>query len=186
MSRRFAAEEALKRLFNLDSNSSKDDEDDDELCADNAVANADGDNSVDIAEHDDDGDIEMYNESDRSDDEEGEDVEPPHDVGFVSANGIVYRDYPFVHRRRERNIIEPEHQARNLAHPQTSVEAFSLFFTPEIIREIQRHTNRKATDLRRIVPNVRNFMTNFLYDEIRACIGLLIRAGLDRDNMTTK
>ena len=44
--------------------------------------------------------------------------------------------------------------------------------------------NRKATDLRRILPNVRNFMTNFLYDEVRACIGLLLRAGLDRDNMT--
>ena len=71
-----------------------------------------------------------------------------------------------------------------MAHPRSENESFHLFFSEEIIRFIQRQTNRKASDLRRNAGRIYHYMNSFSFEEIEACFGILIYAGADRDNFT--
>ena len=52
----------------------------------------------------------------------------------------------------------------------TPKKAFHSFVSEEMIHEILQQTNRKASDLRRLVPTVRGYMANFAYDEM--CAGV--------------
>ena len=49
---------------------------------------------------------------------------------------------------------------------------------------IQRYTNRKVLELRRLVPKIYGFMITFSYVEMKACIGILLYVGADHDNFT--
>lgn len=178
--RRYTAAEALQRILQIDDDAPITDEDDTEEY-DNTVFEeeqedvaAAGDVEID---NDDEGDIEILSDEESDTNSEVSDDE----ANEVIANNIVYSNIPFQARRRDRNIVQPRNQT---AHPQSELEAFNLFLSEPIIREVLRCTNRKVTDFRRSVPVVRGYMTHFSYDEICACLGILLRAGLDRDNLT--
>ena len=185
MARRFSAQRALHLLLNMtESDSNNEDTESDEenyYERDEAVQidqEGSGDNAVD-SENEDQGDIEIAsNNSESSSESEIDEIR--HEG--LNANGIQYRSEPFDSRRRNRNVVEQE--ARVLANPRSPIEAFDLFVSPEMIREIQRHTNRKASDLRRASRTVSGYMINFSFYEVRAGIGLFLKAGAVRDNMT--
>lgn len=186
---RYSAQRALQLLFDLHES----EEDDEETNNDREDYDygdrvfGDGDTMhfepEDGIVDDYEGDIDVVSEHSSSEDSDDEnDANFREQTSDMEANGIHYSREPFENRRRQRNIVEDG--PRNLAHPRSALEAFHLFFTPEMTREILRHTNRKACDVRRESQIVRGFMSNFTYDEICACIGIILRAGLDRDNMT--
>ena len=65
------------------------------------------------------------------------------------------------------------------------MNAFKIFYRPEIILQIVRETNRKAMDVRherKLSPNF--FYKNFTSQEVEACLAVMICAGLERDNFT--
>ena len=65
------------------------------------------------------------------------------------------------------------------------MDAFKIFYRPEIILHIVRETNRKAKDVRhecKLSPN--SVYKNFTSQEVEAGLAIIIRAGLDRDNFT--
>ena len=76
-------------------------------------------------------------------------------------------------------------QFRIIAIPKHEVDAFKIFYRPEIILQIVREMNRKARDVRRecrLSPN--SVYKNFTSYEVEAGLAIMIRAGLDRDNFT--
>ena len=185
---RYSAQRALQLLLDVHES----EEDDEEIDNDNEAydydvgPNGDGD-TIHLEPEgeiiiDYEGDIEVVSEQSSSEDSDEDDANLHEEHLVMEANGIQYSREPFENRRRQRNIVEDG--PRNLAHPRFPLEAFHLFFTPEMTREIQRHTNRKACDIRRESKIIRGFMNNFTFDEICACIGIILRAGVDRDNMT--
>ena len=65
------------------------------------------------------------------------------------------------------------------------MDAFKIFYRPEIIFQIARETNRKARDVRhecKLSPN--SVYKNFTSHKVEAGLAITIRAGLDRDNFT--
>ena len=76
-------------------------------------------------------------------------------------------------------------QPRIIAAPKHEVDAFKIFYQPEITPQIVRETNRKARDVRhecKLSPN--SVYKNFTSHEVEAGLAIMIRAGLDRDNFT--
>ena len=76
-------------------------------------------------------------------------------------------------------------QPRIIAAPEHEVDAFKIFYRPEIILQTVRETNRKARDVRhecKLSPN--SIYKNFSSQEVEAGFAIMIRAGLDRDNFT--
>ena len=93
----------------------------------------------------------------------------------------MYYNNPFPSWLRSRNILAQ--QPRIIAAPNHEVDAFKIFYRPEIILQIVRETNRKARDVRhecKLSPNSVN--KNFTSHEVEAGLAIIIRAGLDRDN----
>lgn len=182
--KRLTAQAALQMLLEIsDSENESEIEEEEELYE----VGGDGDVEAEEVQEDregadeDNGEIEIVSEHSSSDESDGEDPMPVRNYDFTNALGVNYKKEPFPSRRRQRNIV---HGSRSLAHPRDEQEAFLLFISEGMIREILRHTNRKASDIRRFAPNIRGFMNNFSYEEICACLGLLLRAGVDRDNMS--
>ena len=64
----------------------------------------------------------------------------------ITAGNATYYNNPFPSRLRRRNILTQ--QPRIIAAPEHEVDAFKIFYRPEIILQIVRETNRKATDVR--------------------------------------
>ena len=129
---------------------------------------------VELEEDSSDGDIDLFSEQDSDSDEDNEEE-------FESA-GIKYSERPFEHRRRQRNVID--FHPRASVNPQSELEAFQLFMSDDILLQIQRYTNRKVIELRRVVPKTYGFMSTFSLDEVKACIGIILYAGSDHDNFT--
>ena len=76
-------------------------------------------------------------------------------------------------------------QPRIIAAPINEVEAFKIFYRPEIIFQIVRETNRKARDVRherKLSPNSVN--KKFTSQEVEVGLAIMIRDVLDRDNFT--
>lgn len=179
--RRFAAQEALALLFAND-DSATDVSDEEEAYVDNHEEEAltghelQREESVEVT----DGDAVEYFMSESSEDSNSSD-----DEIIFEGGDIAFSSLPFESRRRERNIVTES--AANLSHPQNEREAFQLFINESMIRTIQRHTNRKAADCRRArnPTRRRSHHSDFSYDEICAGIALVLRAGCDRDNLTS-
>ena len=94
----------------------------------------------------------------------------------VHADGIAYSLEPISPARRSRNILTEV--PRPLVNHGNALSVFELFILEDVLL-IQRFSNRKA-DLRSLSP----YTCDFSISEIRACIGITIRAGSDRDNFT--
>ena len=75
-------------------------------------------------------------------------------------------------------------RSRTLATPETEKEAFEIFLSADIIRTVQRCTNRKVFDVHREARNTYSFMDMFTFEEIKTCIGKIISAGADHNNFT--
>ena len=75
-------------------------------------------------------------------------------------------------------------RSRTLATPEAEKEAFELFLSADIIRTVQRCTNRKVSDIRCEVRNTYGLMATYTFEEIKTCIGIIIYAGADHDNFT--
>ena len=100
----------------------------------------------------------------------------------VHADGIAYSLEPISPARRSRNILTEV--PRPLVNPGNELSAFELFISEDVLLLIQRFSNRKASDLRRNLRSPPPYTCDFSISEIRACIGITIRAGSDRDNFT--
>ena len=187
--RRFFADEALRRILQTNENEQTEEEDN-ENYSDSGYnfprPDAQGDREDEaeqVTEMENDteneGNIEIF--EDGSDEEEEE--ESDDEVVYTSSSDVQYSSRPFQHHRRERNILTET--SRNLVHPQTEMESFLLFIDEIMLRTLQRHTNRKAADIRRSSPRQYNWMSDFTFDEILACLGILLSAGVDRDNFSS-
>ena len=101
----------------------------------------------------------------------------------ITAGSTTYYSQPFQSRLRGRNILTQ--RARIDASPDCQINAFKLFYRPEIIFLIVRETNRKARDVRHqygLLPNL--VYKDFIIEEVETGIAIMIRTGLDRDNFT--
>ena len=101
----------------------------------------------------------------------------------ITAGNAKYYNNPFPSRLRRRNILTQ--QPRIIAAPEHEVDAFKIFYRPEIILHIVRETYRKARDVRhecKLSPN--SVYKNFTSQEVGAGLAIMIRAGLDKDNFT--
>ena len=99
----------------------------------------------------------------------------------ITAGNATYYNNLFPRRFRSRLTQQP----RVIAVSKHEVDAFKIFYRPEIILQIVRETNRKARDVRhecKLSPN--SVYKNFISHEVEAGIAIMIRAGLDRDNFT--
>ena len=59
----------------------------------------------------------------------------------ITAGNATYYNNPFPSRLRRRNILT--YQPRIIAAPKHEVDAFKIFYRPEIIHQVVRETNRK-------------------------------------------
>jgi hypothetical protein len=181
--RRLAAQRALQLIFagtrmeedfspELDNNENdaeeiyNNDSDDEDIQqnGDENVSTDEGDSPIESESEN-----ESSNTSEESQDDDSDNIE---DINWISR--------PPLQRLRQRNIVTE--QFRSIAHPKSEQEAFHLFISEGMLRDILRHTNRKAHDIR----NGRNdgFMKKFSYEELNACLAVTLRAGVDRDNFT--
>ena len=134
-------------------------------------------------------DIDVY-EEESEDDFSDEDQDPIDDnasldddqVGITAGNATYYENR-FPRRLRRRNILTQ--QPRIIAAPEHEVDAFKVFYRPEITLQIVRETNRKARDVRHECALPPNYVyKDFTSEEVEAGLAIMIRAGLDRDNFT--
>ena len=101
----------------------------------------------------------------------------------ITAGNTTYYNNLFPSRLRSRNIMAQ--QPRIIAAPKHKVDAFKIFYRPEIILQIVRETNRKARDVRHECKLSSNSVyKNFTSHEVETGLVIMIRAGLDRDNFT--
>ena len=137
------------------------------------------DNVVDI-----EGDIELFaqeGEND-SDDDSDESLHDDDDVtdDLKNPKGVVYSKTPYTGHLQNRNIMRQI--PRRVVSPSNPTESFSLFFTEEMLYHVLKCTNIKVKSMCRS-PYPRN-RGPFSIDELKACIAVLIRAGVDRDNFS--
>jgi hypothetical protein len=130
---------------------------------------------------DSDGEVEVVN-SDSSDtisessDEESnnseENIQNP--LQYICPNGIVWQNEIPPPRRLARNImnIRPGHRII----PLSSLDAFMLFVDEVLLRTALRYTNRRMRAVGK---------HPFSFREMKAGIAIIIRAGADRDNLST-
>jgi hypothetical protein len=133
---------------------------------------------------DDEGDIDVFSEgSDSSDSSESdeEEVEDLEDVGDLdNPKGIVYSKTPYPPHLLRRNVLTQ--RPRTLIHPVSAKDSFHSLLTEQMCYHVLRCTNIKVRSLHR-APYPRNHGP-FTYCEFQACLAILIRAGVDRDNFT--
>lgn len=124
------------------------------------------------------GDIDVFSENESDFDEDDSTVRPNVEE-LQSSSGILFSTTPIPSARRSRNILRE--RPRTKATPTCEKESFSLFHTEEILSIVIRETNRKVQHLNH---NNNTKIRLFNRDEISAGIAVLLRAGVDRDNMT--
>ena len=165
------------------------DEDEDDLIetADSLRDPSDNEEEVGVIA-DDEGDVEVFVErgSDSSDDDEEsvnseEENDQDDNNQFLSPSGISYTSRPIPSRRRRRNVLTETPRA--ILNPRSEVESFEALISEEILRIILMHTNRKLREIRRSL-HVRYPTINFLMEELKAGLALILRAGRDRDNFS--
>ena len=101
----------------------------------------------------------------------------------ITAGNATYYSNPFPSRLRRRNILTQ--QPRIIAAPEHELDAFKIIYRPEIILQIVRETNSKATDVRHECKlSLNSVYKNFTSQEVEAGLAIMIRAGLDGDNFT--
>ena len=101
----------------------------------------------------------------------------------ITVGNATYYAIPFPGRLRRRHILTP--QSLIDAAPKCQVDAFKLFYRPEIILQIVHETNRKARNVRhkcKLLPNSGH--KDFTIEVVEAGLAIMIPAGLDRDNFT--
>ena len=185
--RRFTFQEALKQLQIVSDDLTKYDSDAE------ATSSSETESIVDDEEvplEEELSDIEVFEEEneDASSDEyqelnDNNDSSEDEAQVAITAGNATYYNNPFPSRLRRRNILTQ--QPRIIAAPEHEVDAFKIFYRPEIIPQIVRETNRKATDVRHECKlSLNSVYKNFTAQEVEACLAIMIRAGLDRDNFT--
>ena len=132
-------------------------------------------------------DIDVFEEQNELMSSESESDDEANTTSFPNlyeANGIQYSTQPLLPRLQRRNILTQQQAV--LANPQSPEEAFLLFYSEDMLRITLRETNRKAVALRRQCHlSVTSVTKNFSFDELQAHYGIIVRAGLDRDNFTS-
>lgn len=132
---------------------------------------------------DDEGDIDVFSqdgdEADSADEFENSLDDENNDL--QNSKNIVYSKDPYAGHLLRRNIMRET--PRCIVNPKTFVESFLLFFTEEMFYHILRCTNIKVKSIhkQRLYPRNQGL---FSIDELKACIALLLRAGVDRDNFS--
>jgi hypothetical protein len=145
---------------------------------------------------DDEGDLEVFHDSEDSDYEDVSDESVDEDERDANSsvnskrqpadeicNGVTWSRKPMHNVRLSRNIVNE--RPRCLTSETEELKIFDLLFPEEIRRIILRCTNRKASALRLADPKKCKACrySDFTYDELNAFFGFIIRAGADRDNM---
>ena len=156
--RRYTAQEALRRMLDLEEDG--DDHDDEEeylTFPNNEQPQGEGRGDEVTEEDDEDGEIQLFNDSEDSDSSSDEEI-------VYEADSIRYSSEPFIHHRRGRNILSEA--SRTLSHPSTESESFLLYIDEGMLRSVQRFTNRKAADIRRNAPRIYNWMKDFSFDAV--------------------
>ena len=176
----------LKEIQNIVNEWSEDDDEDE-----SDVPSANGDSvrdesagtSASESEAESDGEIviECSNESDafESDEDEGSfDGDETDDSSSAhihcSPSGVLWCEEPFPVRLMNRNIVR--FSKGPTFTPTTEKDSFFLFFDEEMISQLHLHTNKRMKAVHK---------TSFSFDEIHAALGIIIRAGSDRDNLSS-
>lgn len=120
--------------------------------------------------------------------------ESEEDLGDVSAETSYFygrnrykwsKNPPATSRTRSSNIVTVRPGAKGPAvntPPRTPSEAFSLFFTEEILNEILEHTNAKITETSFSYGPTASYVEHVDMIELKAFLGLLILAGVFKSN----
>ena len=180
----------LQEIQNIIAQWSDNDESNEEECDENFIPPTPHGDSAECDENlprsedieeESDGEIFVESTSDQSSEsEDGSDDEvteaDDNDIPTVhtSPNGISWSDQPFPVRLLNRNIIR--FSPGPTLTPSSEKNSFLLFFDEEMISQIHLYTNKRMTALRK---------KPFSYDEIHAALGIIIRAGADRDNLSS-
>ena len=182
--RRFTFQEALKQLqiFSDDVNNDSDAEatgssETESIVGDEEVLLEEELSDIDVFEEEnEDAGSDEYQEPNDNDGSSGDEAQVA-----ITARNATYYNNPFPTRFRSRLTQQPQ----IVAAPKHEMNAFKIFYRPEIILQIVRETNRKARDVRhecKLSPN--SVYKNFTSHEVEAGFAIMIRAGLDRDNFT--
>lgn len=128
-------------------------------------------------------DIEVFSESSSSESSEDSDEEqaaarPAVDV-LANPAGIILSRRELPPALRRRNILNQ--RPRALINIGNELAAFLLFHTMNMVTLILRATNRKVRDINR---TIRRPIRQFTENEFLAAIAILLRAGVDRDNLS--
>ena len=181
-------QEALEKLQIVSDDVDNDSDNDSESASSSETKSIADDDELPVQEQL--SDIDEY-EEETEDDGNNEDQDPNDDEASsededqvaITAGNAKYYDTAFLSRLRRRNILTQ--QPRIIASPENEVDAFKIFYQPDIILHIVLETNRKARDVRRkynLLPN--SVYKNFTSQEVEAGLANMIRAGYDRDNFT--
>jgi hypothetical protein len=130
---------------------------------------------------DDDGDIEVFSDGSDNSGSSNSDIEDE-DISedLQNSKGIHYNKTAFPTHLLRRNILTQ--RPRQLVYPVSAKESFHSILTEEMCYHVLRCTNIKVKSLNN-PPYPRN-QCPFTYVELQACLSVLIRAGVDRDNFT--
>jgi hypothetical protein len=144
------------------------DDSDDQDAFDNSDADV-SDGELEVVESSSEG-------SSKSSSEVSSDDESNHEQDglYTAPSGVVWRDDVPPPRRLARNIINFRSGARVI--PRSECDAFSLFVDEVMLKNIQRYTNRRMRAVGKFP---------FSYSEMKAAVAIIIRAGADRDNLST-
>ena len=192
MSRRLTLREACSQLEFVDE-LTIDDYDDNNEDAEEFNSVEDGENDEEIA-IDDEGDVDVFEEIDdndtdyddgaSSDENANADQSDEEDRLFdyiPSRSGISYTTQEIPNRRRRRNTLAQT--PRPIATPQTECESFEHMIIKKIMQTVLRYTNRKSREVRRTLSTPQNYH-DFLMEEFKAALAVILQAGSDRENFT--
>ena len=117
--------------------------------------------------------IDSDNETSSSDDETPNSTHAQYSDN-VSPNGFCWsQQRPSFHRLQRNNI---DFIPGPTTAPQTEILSFDLFVSEMILRTILRYTNSRIRALGK---------KTFSLSEMKACIAVIVRAGADRDNLSS-
>lgn len=166
--RRMTLQQAIDLIQDISSSESSDD--DFELPDNNVRQDSTSDDEQPpniVADSDGEVFFDDFSDSSSSDSEETEEI-------FVTSNNIQWTNLRPQPHRLSRNIIR--FQEGPTFAPNSEKEAFHLFVDDTILRTILRYTNRRIRA---------DGGKKFSFDELKAGIAVLIRAGADKDNLTS-
>ena len=116
--------------------------------------------------------IDSDNETSSSDDETSNSAHRYTD--HVSPNGFCWSEQRPTAHRLQRNVID--FIPGPTTTPETEIQSFNLFVSEIILRTILRYTNSRIRALGK---------KTFSLSEMKACIAVIVRAGADRDNLSS-